>query len=183
MKKLFLLAIAVIGFSINSQAQDIKFGVKGGVNFANLTDLSGADLDSRTGFHLGAVLQLSLMETFAIQPELLYSAQGASIGDFDIDLDYINIPILAKLKFAGIASVEAGPQFGFVINDGIEEFAQSFGGDAEAKSFDLGLAVGAGVEFGGFFGQVRYNLGLTEVADDSDGKNSNFQVSVGYYIF
>ncbi len=173
MKKLFLLAIAVIGFTMTTQAQDIKFGVKGGLNFADLT--GDFDADARTGYHIGAVLQFSLMETFAIQPEVLYSAQGID----DVDIDYINIPILAKLKFAGIASVEAGPQFGFVIKDDFEDILA----DAEAESFDLGLAVGAGVEFGGFFGQVRYNLGLTDVLDAVDGKNSTFQVSVGYYIF
>ncbi len=179
MKKLFLLAIAVIGFTMTTNAQDVKFGFKGGVNFANISDFNGQNADGRTGYHIGAVAQFSLMETFAIQPELLYSAQGIK----DIDLDYINIPVLAKLKFAGIASVEAGPQFGFVVNDGIEEAFEGISEDAKAQSFDLGLAVGAGVELGGFFGQVRYNLGLTEVVDGGDGKNSTFQISVGYYIF
>jgi len=179
MKKLFLLAIAVIGFTFNSQAQDIKFGFKGGVNFANISDFNGENGDGRTGYHIGAVLQLSILETFAIQPELLYSAQGVK----DVDLDYINIPILAKLKFAGIASVEAGPQFGFVVNDGVKELFEEIGSDVEAESFNLGLAVGGGVEFGKFFAQARYNFGLTEVVDGGDGKNSTFQLSVGYYIF
>ncbi len=183
MKKLFLLAIAVIGFTMTSNAQDVKFGFKGGLNFSNINDLKAAgqdlDPDGRTGYHIGAVLQLSLMETFALQPEILYSAQGAD----DLDVDYINIPILAKLKFAGIASIEAGPQFGFVINDEIEDVLGSIQADAESESFDLGLAVGAGVELGGFFGQVRYNLGFTDVTSAGDGKNSTFQVSVGYYIF
>ncbi len=183
MKKLFLLAIAVIGFTMTINAQNVKFGFKGGLNFSNLNDLkvAGEDLDpdGRTGYHIGAVLQLSLMETFAIQPEILYSAQGVD----DVDLDYINIPILAKLKFAGIASVEAGPQFGFVVNDEFEKIIEGVEDDVESESFDLGLAVGAGVELGGFFGQVRYNLGFTDVTNSGDGKNSTFQVSVGYYIF
>ncbi|TSE04123.1 MULTISPECIES: porin family protein [Aquimarina] len=172
MKKLFLLAIAVISFSVSSNAQDIKFGFKGGVNFATLNgDDVNDNLDGRTGYHIGAVLQVSLAETIALQPELLYSAQGIE----DTDIDYLNLPVLVKLKFAKIFSVEAGPQFGFVVNDDFEV------GDPE--SFDLSGAVGAGVEFGPFFGQLRYNFGFTDVIDNVEAKNSAFQISVGYYIF
>ncbi|WP_407933712.1 outer membrane beta-barrel protein [Aquimarina algiphila] len=88
---------------------------------------------------------------------------------------YLNLPVLVKLKFAKIFSVEAGPQFGFVVNDDFEV------GDPE--SFDLSGAVGAGVEFGPFFGQLRYNFGFTDVIDNVEAKNSAFQISVGYYIF
>ncbi|MEW7280241.1 porin family protein [Aquimarina sp. 2201CG1-2-11] len=172
MKKLFLIAIAVIGFSISSNAQDLKFGFKGGVNLATINgDGVNDNLDGRTGYHIGAVAQFSLLETVALQPELLYSAQGIE----DTDIDYINIPVLFKLKFAKVLSVEAGPQFGFVVNDNFEV--------GEPESFDFSGAVGAGVEFGKFFGQLRYNIGFTDVIKDVDAKNAAFQISVGYYVF
>ncbi|MEW7293000.1 porin family protein [Aquimarina sp. 2304DJ70-9] len=177
MKKLILLAIAVIGFTLTANAQKVKFGFKGGLNLANVdVEVAGVDTDSRTGYHIGAVLQLGLGDTFILQPELLYSAQGTS----DFDIDYLNIPVLAKLKFAKIFSVEAGPQFGFVVNDGIKD---AFLSTVESESFDISGAVGAGVEFGPVFGQIRYNFGLTDVVDGFDGKNTAFQISVGYYIF
>ena len=174
MKKLLILAVMLVGFTTVATAQNVRFGFKGGLNFANID--SDTDADSRTGYHLGAALQLSLAETFAIQPEVLYSAQGAD----DFDIDYLNVPILAKLKFAKFFSVEAGPQFGFLVNedDNIETI---FG--KEVESFDISGAVGAGIEFGDFFGQLRYNFGLTDIIEDADAKNSNFQISVGYYIF
>ncbi len=172
MKKSFLLAITIIGFSISSNAQDIKFGVKGGVNFSSINgnDISD-DIDGRTGYHIGAVAQVGLTDMFALQPELIYSAQGIK----NLDIDYINIPVLLKLKFAELFSVEAGPQFGFVINDGFRT--------GKPQSFDFNGALGAGVEFGSFFGQLRYSIGFTDVIENADWKNSNFQVSVGYYIF
>jgi hypothetical protein len=171
MKKLILLVIAVFGFTFNSQAQDLKFGLKGGVNFATInSDDLGDNLDARTGYHVGVVAQISFAG-FALQPELIYSAQGVE----DIDIDYLNLPILAKLKFAKIFSVEAGPQFGFVVSDNFE--------DGEPESFDLSGAVGTTVEISKFFAQLRYNFGLTDVLDGFDSKNSNFQVSVGYYMF
>lgn len=178
MKKLFIFAIVVMSFSMVSNAQDINLGVKGGINFANING-SDLDYDGRTGYHVGLVGEVSLAGTFAVQPEIIYSAQGAKLGDIDLNVDYLNIPILAKLKFADIVSVEAGPQFGFVINDDLSE---AFGEIIEAETFDLSGAVGASAKFTKFFAQIRYNFGLTEIVKDSDLKNGNFQISVGYYF-
>ncbi|RZS93644.1 porin family protein [Aquimarina brevivitae] len=175
MKKLLILAVMLVGFTTVTTAQDIKLGFKGGVNFASLSGDDADGLDGRTGYHIGGVVQFSLAGMFAIQPEVIYSAQGAEFESFDLNVDYLNVPILAKLKFAKVFSVEAGPQFGFVVNEGDDV------GDIE--SFDLSGALGAGVELGSFFGQVRYNFGLTDISSDADIKNSNFQISVGYYIF
>ncbi|WP_077400806.1 porin family protein [Cellulophaga omnivescoria] len=171
MKKSFLLAITIIGFSISSNAQDIKFGFKGGVNFSTINGDNLDDIDARTGYHIGAVAQIVLTDMFALQPELIYSAQGIK----NLDIDYINIPVLLKFKFAKLFSVEAGPQFGFIIND---EYTL-----VEPENIDFSGVLGVGVEFGSFFGQLRYNIGFTDIVKNVDTKNSNFQVSVGYYIF
>ena len=171
MKKLFLFTIAIIGFTFTSQAQSFKLGLKGGINLSTLNgDAISSNIDGRTGYHIGAVAQLSLAG-FALQPELIYSAQGID----DLDIDYLNLPVLVKFKFAKIFSLEAGPQFGFAINDSSDL------GDPE--SFDLSGAVGAGVEISKFFAQIRYNIGFTDVLKDLDSKNATFQLSVGHYIF
>lgn len=174
MKKLFLLAIMAVCFSMTTNAQKVKLGLKGGVNFSKYTGEENLlESDGRTGYHIGAVLQISLLDVLALQTEVLYSGQGVK----DFDLDYINVPVLAKLKFAKVLSLEAGPQFGFLVSDGYPTEL------VEMESFDLSAVVGAGVEFGKFFGQVRYNIGFSEISKGSDVKNANFQVSVGYYLF
>jgi len=156
---------------MTSQAQNFRFGLKGGLNF---TTLNGGDIsntiDSKTGYHIGAVAQFSL-GSFALQPELIYSTQGID----NLNIDYLNLPVLFKLKFAKILSVEAGPQFGFVINDTSDIL--------KPKGFDLSGAVGAGVEISKFFAQIRYNFGLTDAIENTDVRNAVFQVSVGYYFF
>ncbi len=169
MKKLFLLAIVLIGFTTISNAQSFKFGVKGGVNFANVD--SRFDTDARTGFHIGAVATLGLGDKFAIQPEILYSAQGTD----DVYIDYVNVPVLFKYKFLKFFNVHAGPQFGIVVNDGFQ--------GVEAETFDLSAAAGVGVKFAKFFAQARYNHGVTDIQDGISTKNRTFQLSVGYYIF
>ena len=169
MKKLLILAVILFGFVATSNAQGVHLGFKAGVNFADVT--GDFDADGRTGYHIGGVLDLSLSDKFSVQPEVIYSAQGTD----DTDIDYLNIPVLAKIKITEYFDIHAGPQFGFVVNDDFEA--------GEPESFDFSGAVGVGAQFSSFFAQLRYNIGVTDIVNDVDTKNAVFQVSVGYKIF
>ncbi len=182
MKKLLLAVIAVF-FIGNVNAQDIKFGVKTGVNIASIN--GGSDnADSRIGFHAGLVSELEISDTFSIQPELLYSTQGASIKNISaINLDYISLPILAKYYVTDAFSIEAGPQFSFLVNDVID-FDSSLAlndADTNAENFDLSAAIGLGYKISSkIFAQVRYTAGITTIEENPDLKNGVFQFSLGY---
>ena len=71
------LILLVLGTGL-SQAQMLKFGLKGGVNFANYTggEISGVDFKTITSYHVGAVMELKVIDNFAIQHEILYSNKG-----------------------------------------------------------------------------------------------------------
>lgn len=150
------------------QAQKLNLGIKGGINFADLNgdDVDGAD--GRTGYHFGVTAELGLGDKLSIQPEAIYSAQGVKDNNFDYNIDYINVPVLAKYYVVNNFSLQAGPQFGFKVNDK----------NVDAEGFDLSGAVGAEIKFGKIFGQARYNFGLTDVSD-GDAKNAVFQLSIG----
>ncbi|SHG64733.1 hypothetical protein SAMN05444481_10671 [Flavobacterium frigidimaris] len=82
MKKIILAAVLFMATSATIQAQLLKIGVKAGVNFANQTgdaSFSGIDYskDGITSYHAGLIAEVKLLEKFSIQPELLYSTQGA----------------------------------------------------------------------------------------------------------
>jgi Outer membrane protein beta-barrel domain len=176
MKKLIVAAILVIAGATSAEAQLLKFGVKGGVNFANFN--GGADeidYSGRTGFHAGAVAEVKLFENFSIQPELLYTSQGADVDGFDdFNLDYVSVPVLAKFYIlTDKLSLEVGPQFSFLIDEAEESF--------ENETFDFAAAGGIGLNITkNFFAQARYTIGLTEASKDAEVKNAVFQVSVGY---
>lgn len=193
MKKIILSSIlfATLAFSANAQVPDIKLGAKGGVNFSNITN---SDMDSKTGFHIGVLAEAFLGEQFSIQPEIIYSSQGAKLkndnSSLKLNVDYINVPIMAKYYVADGFNIQAGPQFGFLTK---AEWKGEFGGISATEdikdsleSFDFGVNFGLGYELPvGVFFDARYNLGLTKVNKESisgedDGKNSVFQVSVGY---
>jgi opacity protein-like surface antigen len=179
MKKLLLSAVIAVFAMSSMNAQEVKFGAKAGVNFATLGGDDSDDFDGRTSFHVGAVAQIGISEKFAIQPELIYSSQGASANDTDLKMDYINIPVLAKIFVAEGFSVEVGPQIGFLMS------AKAEGEDLKElfKSTDFSGALGLGYKLEtGLNFAARYNLGLGNIIDFDGGdvKNNVFQLSVGY---
>ncbi len=187
MKKLFL-SIVLIVLTIVSLSAQASYGVKAGVNLANLSADDIEDNKILTSFHVGFFVEIDLSETISLQPELLYSAQGAKFEEeedgfsvsTDLKVNYINLPIMFKFNVAEGFNLEVGPQIGFLVS------AELFDEDIkdEVESFDFGVNVGFSFDFTEeLFAQARYNLGLANIAADSDAdktKNSVISVSLGY---
>lgn len=180
MKKL-LFAIAFL-YAGTLSAQQFEFGAKAGVNFASLNGDDIEGLDGRTGFHLGLVAELPVSEKFSVQPEVLYSALGAtaSEGDGTIKFDYISLPVMAKYYVVDGLSLEAGPQIAINVvaeaeMDGESEEIE----DVETLEFAAGFGAGYQLPMGLFF-QARYVLGINEAWEFPGLKNNVFQLSAGY---
>ncbi len=177
MKKTLLISIVLLAFSTNIHAQLVKFGIKAGLNYANLTG-SEIQTDAITSYHAGLVAEVKLTEGFSVQPELLYSTQGASYKnageEFRNELGYLSIPILAKISLNKAISLDLGPQASFLMSER-QEFDLE-----DSESFEFGLAAGLGLKITkSIFLQGRYVLGLTEASKDAQTKNSVLQVSAG----
>lgn len=190
MKKIVLsiMAILVFGFA---NAQKTRFGVKGGLNVSSYTGGNYYDAKSLIGFHVGGFAEIKVIERLAIQPELLFSTQGAKMeypgeSDYDSKLNYLNIPVLAKFFITKEFTVEAGPQIGFLLS------AKDDGEDAKDfyKTTDFGFNLGAGYSFTDNLSvNLRYTVGLSNIADyETDNvedfldspKNSNLALSLAY---
>ena len=188
MKKLVLFVFTMVLPLSLALGQDIQFGAKAGLNLATIQpDLT--DAASRTSIHLGGLAEISILEKFSIQPELLYSGQGAtdeSDDDEVVKLDYISLPILAKYYVTDNLSLEAGPQIGFLLNAEVEDDGETIDLKDNTKSTDIGFAFGVGykMESGLNFG-ARYFLGsdVNDIDEDSDKfSNRVFQLSIGYFF-
>ena len=199
MKKLFkLLSVSalLIGTATVSNAQDKSsnkesmtpsFGIKGGLNLATVTGSDFDSPDSRTSFHVGLVGELPIADILSIQAEVLYSGQGFDFRPLpgadkaEFQLDYINVPVLAKVYVFKGLSLEVGPQFGFLVNEKVDFKS---GEDIEldnAKKFDVGVAGGLTFQTDmGLFASGRYVYGVTDIYDDVNIKNSVFQIGLGY---
>src|SRR5690606_35993703 len=125
MKKITLTLLGLVAFSTSALAQqEVKFGPKAGVNFATFNGKDAGDAKMLTSFHVGAFAEIMFTDQFAIQPEVLYSAQGAKSEEMGTDIkvkaDYINIPIMAKYYVIDNLAIEAGPYVGFLMKSEAE---------------------------------------------------------------
>lgn len=191
MKRIILAAIAVMTFGF-ANAQQTRFGVKGGLNISTVVGGDVNDTKSLIGFHVGGFAEIHVVEKFFIQPELLYSAQGTKVdgplgSDVDLKLNYLNIPVLAKYYFVeNKFSVEAGPQLGILLS------AKGNGTDVKdlTRSTDFGFNLGAGYNFTENLSVgIRYTIGLSPLSgkdiDNTEdyydsAKNSNLALSLAY---
>jgi len=186
MKKIVIsLLIAIGAFSMAHAQVKPSFGFKAGLNFPKL---SGSDIDAKesTGFHAGAVLHIPIKK-FGFMAEALYSKEGSE----NIELNYIDLPIMVTYKLVPGLRLHLGPQFKFKADAKVD--LGSPGGldlSADEKSIeddinDLNFDGVVGMEYKfpviGLFAQARYVFGLGDIGDTEAKATQNiFQLSVGY---
>lgn len=209
MKKIaFLIIIAVCGFS---QVRAQNFGVKAGYNYSTLSGETSSisTIEGLSGFYIGGLVELPISNMLSIQPELIFSRQGVDlrqglknlsirIDTSEIRLDYLNIPVMAKVNLGPIF-LEGGVQFGFLVNKPKVDsyianvYLRNLLDKDSYNSFDFGVGAGLGVKLNQhFFVETRYTYSLTNVFDPndkhfkssliSDGdnfKNSVFSIGLG----
>ena len=180
MKKIIFFVFALF-ISTTSFAQGIDFGVKAGVNFANITDAAG--LSNRTGFVAGIFLGGKLNDNIGIQGELLYSQQGAEFNAGKFELNYVNVPILVKYYLSERFNVQGGPQFGIVVDDKTQTIIGEVINDIGTNNFDVAAVIGLGYDLPmGLRLSGRYQFGLSDVPEMGSGKNSVVTLALGYSL-
>ncbi len=199
MKKLFL----GLGLVAGSLAFAQTFGAKAGMNVSSLSNNGGLeDSKSKIGFNAGLFMNAPLAESFSIQPEVLYSQYGSK-GNYTLGgdkyssashLDYIAVPVMFQYNATPEFYLEAGPEFGFLVNakDKVknETTGQTIRESGDYKDqlngFNFGVGIGAGYFFTPQIGlTARYVAGFTDIAKDrpsgSDAiKNNVFQVGLAF---
>jgi hypothetical protein len=104
-------------------------------------------------------------------------------NDVKLNLNYINLSLMAKYEVAEGFSLVAGPQIGFLMSAKVTNGDDSFDVKDNFKSIDFGLGLGAEYELeNGLFFDARFNLGLSSISDDDNvsTKNSVIQIGLGY---
>jgi hypothetical protein len=178
------------------------YGFVAGVNFSKLAgDVVNAS--SRTGFVAGGYAAFPLGTGVALQPELLYSMEGAKLdigANGGARLDYLRVPVMLRFAIPRASSVRpfaaVGPSFGYETkcevsgsNGGAsialscDDFARLAGPGFDRQKFDLSARLEAGVTIDTqglrFVLGGSYSHGLTDVFKDHDVKNRVFSVFVG----
>ena len=179
MKKFMMMvamAFATLTASAQAEAGTLTLKPLVGINVANITDSGG---DAKVGLAAGAELGYQLNESFAVTAGAIYSMQGAKSEGGKLNLEYINIPILANYYITKGLAVKAGIQPAFKVKSEAKVDVVSVDMDG-FKSFDLSIPVGLSYEISDFVIDARYNWGMTKVLEGFDSKNTVFQFTVGY---
>ena len=138
MKKTAFLATALLATAAisSAQAQDIRFGLRAGANYSNLSgNIKNEDTyNNKVGFLGGVMLNVPLLaeDLLSIQPEILYSQKGfenkptefsSVLGkqkrEGNVNYNYIDVPLLLKFKALGFVA-EAGPQYSYLLSSNNE---------------------------------------------------------------
>lgn len=182
--------MVMAGFAM--KAQDVAFGLKGGLNLASWSNnSSGIGYQNRTGFHAGLLAQVNVSPNFAVQPEVVYSSQGTkyTLGtqEHDLQLNYVNIPLMLQAKVGGGLYAQAGPQVGLLVGvkDKVNGLETEIFSQQDFKKTDVALGFGLGYSSASALGiDARYNLGLTNInAEGSNNiKNNVVQIGITYKL-
>lgn len=187
MKKSLIVCffICVIA-NLEIKAQSKAFGVKGGINIANLTGDVNSAVTSRVAFHSGIFIEIFIVDKFSVQPELLYSSQGYKFNSEIIGSnDYLKLPLIGKFYPINDLFVEMGPHVGYLLSANEKDATSKVSVTDSYKSIDVGLSFGAGYKISsvGLAMGLRYDLGLARVLDTNDLsriKNGVFQIYTAY---
>ena len=224
---MLIAAMMVATVSANAQLEAGTFSLQPKVgstvawltNMPNLSDgFTSIDKQPTVGALFGVEAEYQISDQFSIAAGVNYAMQGSgwedysltvgtsklSLNDAKVQLDYINVPLVANLYlFKGFA-VKAGVQVGFLATakmKGDMELKTDYGSQnikLEDKSdnfkdgcekVDFSIPVGISYEFPApVVIDLRYNLGLLKVnkefesAPSHNAKNNVIQLTVGYKL-
>lgn len=191
-KFLSLLILSTIISSV-ALSQSLHLGIKGGANVLKI-DGKSFDEEFKFAYNLGVFAEIGGKGKWGIQPEVIWNQTNfrtdTSVGtaypndlkDFKGKLNYLSIPLLLSFKPSKILTLQAGPQFGILLNkerDLLESGKEAF------KSGDFSMLGGVQLNIGGMKLGGRYVIGLTNINDIDDKekwKNQGFQLYVGFRI-
>ena len=165
-KSLVIFVFILASSTVN--AQNFKLGIKGGVNYASISEIGN---DDRLGL-TGGIFFGFKFNALSLQAEALFSQQGDRFNQNDIETDYALVPVIAKLNFLKIFNLQFGPQFSYLINS--SDILRS-------EQLDISGAVGLGVQLGPNLEiEGRYNYGFTDAFKGASGENRFISLALAY---
>ena len=182
MKTKFLSIIALMLISSSLFSQGITFGLKAGANMGKI-DGQSFNNEYNLGYHVGAFVTLGSGK-WSIQPEVLFNQVNTdTASDFNqitqlhdvgqIQLRYLSIPIMLNYNLSNILAIQAGPQFGILI-DKSKNLVQN--GQDAFKSRDFSLAAGLQLKVAKFRVYGRFVGGLTDLNNLNNKDTWNVQM-------
>lgn len=199
MKKIFMSLVAMFcavssfaqyssgGFSLSEST--IYYGLRLGLNVANVSGDNVDGWDAKTGFNFGGVVGLRLSDTTPvfIESGLYYTERGAKKNKAKIGLTYLEVPILIKYGVQVSDDIALLPYIGPAFGLGIAG-KYKVPGVINESSFkhqcnrpDVGIKLGCGAEWNKLYLEAGYQFGMANILDDEDNTahGNAFFVNIG----
>ena len=187
-----LICLVIVLLISHAMMAQFHIGIKAG---ANITKIDGKSFSQefKYGYHLGGFAEIGLGKSFSLQPEVLYNQYSTTLDSTfshvyqgvlnspqrSVKLNYLSLPILLNYKIIGPLSIQAGPQFGILIDQ--SKTVLQNGGEA-FKNGDFSFLAGAVVKLNNLRVTGRYVVGLNNINDidnQNKWKSQTIQLSLG----
>lgn len=162
----------------------------GGFNIASVSGDAAdeGNASSKVGFALGVGTQMRLGPSLLLQPEAFLSLKGfkdntPGFEPATVSLTYVEFPVLVRYNVSAgdgatvAPHVAVGPNVALLLSCSVSDHPDA---ECEAKTLDVGLTVGAGLEFdvsGRLLGVVlRYQKGVSDIFEGGSAKNTVLQI-------
>lgn len=198
MKRISIIFLFLLPASLHAQ-----IGIKGGLNFANVSRASSINNSSRTGFHAGIFLAPPSTKIFGFRTELAFSKQGydykSGSNTGNVNLNYIMSSNLTTINITKFVQLQLGAQMAFLLNAKVDSNSGSSTGNPQADKimemynrFDYGFAGGVEIHpVSGLLLGARVNISLNSLYKDAqagqmpsfssvDLRNNVFQLFAGW---
>ena len=190
----FVLSLLLVMAGLHMQAQGFHLGIKAG---ADLYKVDGESFDQqfKFGYNVGAFSEINFTKSWGIQPEVTFNQTNyrtannvggivpEGFSDVKGKLNYLTIPLLLSYRPIRLLSLQAGPQFGILLNPD-EHLVNN--GEQAFKKGDFSLVGGAQLNLLKFILGARYVIGLANINDVTSNdtwKNQGWQLYAGFRIF
>ena len=190
--RILLLTLSFLFFTVASQAQSFKLGIKAGVDMNKINGKAFSESFSY-GYQAGVFSEIGITKKFSLQPEVIFSqvnvdtASGfKEVYNFDniskAKLSYVKIPILLSYRPNPFVSLQVGPQFSKLI-DNNKSLLQN--GSSVFSSGDFSMVGGMQLQISKIRVYGRYAVGLDNLNDTGSPdkwKSQNVQLGLGFTL-
>ena len=181
-----------------------KYGIKLGLNFANLYVDNVQNEYMKLGGFIGFFAKLPISKGLSFQPEILYTNKGSKLtygnfvqgsGEYRFNLNYIEVPFLFVINLTSNFSVSAGGYVAYLASANVTDMRAdgTVNGvtnlnENDFNRSDYGLVGGASIDIQRFTIGARYNYGLQNIGKTGsiagdltqNSKNSVASIFIGF---
>ena len=195
MKKMMMIAammVATVAAKAQFEPGTFTLQPKVGVTLATI---SSDNTKFKFGMAAGIEGQYQLNNWFGLSAAVMYSQQGFKAKDIDLkgNIEYINVPVMAKFYVTKGLSLNVGVQPGFMTKAKAKGDGRTIDVKSNCNKVDFSIPMSIAYEFeNGLTFEARYTTGLTNVGKDVfdstysswdkayQNKNEVFMLTVGY---